>query len=65
MESTPKQARISFFQGRLFTALIVVIVVGVCLATGFSLFARHWWLFELTNHFRVQYFLVLLVSSLS
>ncbi len=64
MQSPAKQRGISIFLGRLFTSLIGFIVGGVCLATGFSFFASDWWVFELTSHFRIQYFLVLLVSSL-
>jgi endonuclease/exonuclease/phosphatase (EEP) superfamily protein YafD len=34
---------------------------GLIVATGFALAARHWWLFDLFSHFRLQYLFVALI----
>ena len=50
-------------KSRAVTILTAMVIGGLALATGLSFFARQWWVFELTSHFRVQYFLVLFVCS--
>ena len=50
-------------KSRAMPILVVIVIVGLTLATGLSFFARQWWVFELASHFRVQYFLVLFVCS--
>ena len=49
---------------RFLTTLIAIFIVSVCFASSLSFFSRHWWVFELASHFRLQYFIILFLSSL-
>ena len=35
-----------------------------CIGTAVGFFGRHWWVFELTSHFPLQYSVILLTSGL-
>jgi endonuclease/exonuclease/phosphatase (EEP) superfamily protein YafD len=44
---------------------LMVVVAGLCLLTFAGFWGRRGWLLDITSHFRVQYFFLLVLSSLS
>jgi len=52
------------FLSNLFWAFINVLAVGLSICTLVGFFGTQWWIFDLISHFRVQYFLGLLVLIL-
>lgn len=47
-----------------FWNLLLVATMLACLGTLAGFLGRTWWVFELTSHFRLQYFIFLVISSL-
>jgi endonuclease/exonuclease/phosphatase (EEP) superfamily protein YafD len=47
----------------LFWNLLVAATLLACLSTLAGFFGRTWWVFELTSHFHLQYFIFLIISS--
>lgn len=45
--------------------VLLTLLLGIGLATGCSLAARHWWVFELLSHFRCQYAVITAVLLFS